>query len=53
VPQLSADQTAALLQDLPSGKLENEDVRRFLVERLAELDPQRAMELGKTLGIPR
>jgi hypothetical protein len=50
VPQLSADQTAALLQDLPSGKLENEEVRRFLVERLAELDPQRAMELGKTLG---
>lgn len=50
VPQLSADQAAVLLQDLPNGKIENEEVRRFLVERLAELDPQRALELGKTLG---
>ena len=50
VPQLSGDQAAALLQELPSGKIENEEVRRFLVERLAELDPARAVELGKTLG---
>lgn len=50
VPHLSGDQAAALLQELPSGKIENEEVRRFLVERLAEVDPARAIELGKTLG---
>ncbi len=47
--QLSADQAAALLEALPAGKIENEEVRRFLAERLASEDPQRALELGKKL----
>lgn len=50
VPQLSADQTAALLGDLSGGRLENLEIRRFLAERLAELDAQRALDLGKKLG---
>jgi len=47
--QLSADQAAVLLEAFPSGKIENEEVRRFLAERLASEDPQRALELGKKL----
>ncbi|RFC42328.1 MAG: hypothetical protein DVB28_001944 [Verrucomicrobia bacterium] len=48
--QLSAEQAAALLEAFPAGKIENEEVRRFLAERLAAEDPQRALELGKKLG---
>lgn len=47
--QLSADQAAALLEAFPAGKIENEEVRRFLAERLAAEDPQRALALGKKL----
>jgi hypothetical protein len=50
VPQLSADQAAELLQEPPGGRVENAEVRRFLTERLAELDAPRALELGKKLG---
>lgn len=50
VPQLSADQAATLLEELPGGRLENVETRRFLAERLAELDAPRALEVGKKLG---
>jgi hypothetical protein len=49
VGQLSAEQAAALLDAPPGGKLENKEARRFLSERLASVDPQRALELGKRL----
>jgi len=49
VPTLAAEQIETLLQETPSGKIEHEQVRRMLAERLAEIDPSRALELGKRL----
>ena len=50
IPQLSADEAANLLGELPGGRLEHDEIRRFLAERLAELDAPRALEMGKQLG---
>lgn len=49
VPTLPADRIEELLQETPSGKVEHEEVRRILAERLADIDPSRALELGKKL----
>jgi hypothetical protein len=49
VPTLPADRVEELLQETPSGKVEHEELRRILAERLADLDPSRALELGKKL----
>lgn len=50
ISTLSADQVEALLKDPPSGKIEQNEILRMLVERLADLDPKRAFEVTQNLG---
>ena len=50
ISTLSADQVEALLKDPPSGKIEQNEIRSTLVERLADLDPKRAFEVAQNLG---
>jgi hypothetical protein len=50
ISSLSGDQVEALLKDPPSGKIEQNEIRWMLIERLADLDPPRAFEVAQNLG---
>ncbi|MEI6714229.1 MAG: hypothetical protein WCO60_10785 [Verrucomicrobiota bacterium] len=50
ISTLSGDQVEELLKGHLSEKIEQEEIRRMLVERLADLDPQRAFDVAQNLG---
>jgi hypothetical protein len=52
VQGLSAAQTASLLQELPKAVREDSFLRRALVEHLADLDLEKAIETGQQLRDP-